>query len=548
MARIIPADYQTQDTASLHESERQTLEYLEEALPDSYTVFSSVLWARSHAHNTRFGELDFCVVSPAGHLVVIEQKSGGLTVREGHIYKRYGLTEKNAGAQILRSIAALKEVWQRQHQGQTIPIDYLLYLPDYQLREVTGLQFDTSRIVHAGSTSLAATLESLCSDTALNPVQVSAIHDFLTGVLELELDIGRLQSHQERFYLRHESSLIAWVKRLQFSPYVLRVNGGAGSGKTQLGMSFFRETCNRGEKVRYICFNRPLADGVAQAVGDTEHIQSRDHFYSRFLHEHGIHPDYTRADAQFFEKVEAQVAALPVPESWQSDLLIIDEGQDIPPRSLEVLRRFLRPGGRLVWLEDPEQNLYGNAPVDLENAVELRLDECFRSPAAIVKVLNLLFPDSRPLVPVNPIQGQEPAFHITDKKELPVLLTKRITQLCEQGIYPKDIAIISLHGLQRSALNDTERLGNYQLTRFTGEYNAEGKQQWTEGDIVLDSIYRFKGNQRPFIFLIDADFTKIDEKTRRLFYCGMTRATLGLEIFLTPECEKALQESLTSRQ
>ena len=47
MARIIPPDYRTADT--LHESERQTLEHLEEALPDSYTVFSSVLWARSRA-------------------------------------------------------------------------------------------------------------------------------------------------------------------------------------------------------------------------------------------------------------------------------------------------------------------------------------------------------------------------------------------------------------------------------------------------------------------------------------------------------------------
>lgn len=82
MARIIPADYKTQDKGTLHESERQTLKHLEGALPDSYTVFSSVLWTRSHSHHTAFGDLDFCVVSPAGNLIVIEQKSGGLIERD----------------------------------------------------------------------------------------------------------------------------------------------------------------------------------------------------------------------------------------------------------------------------------------------------------------------------------------------------------------------------------------------------------------------------------------------------------------------------------
>lgn len=549
MARIIPADYKTQDKGTLHESERQTLEHLEEALPDSYTVFSSVLWTRSHSHHTAFGELDFCVVSPAGHLIVIEQKSGGLIERDGHIFKRYGITEKNAGNQLLRSVSAIKEAWKKQHQGETIAIDYLLYLPDYRLKELNSLQLGASRVVHAGSRSLAIAIEKLCDDAAPDAAKVSGIHDFLTGVLELELDIGRLQTHQERFYRRHEDTLLAQVKRLHFSPYVLRINGAAGSGKTQIGIGLFQEASNRGEQARYICFNRPLADGLAKALNAPEHIQSRDHFYSRFLHAQGINPDYAHADtsAQFFTHVEEKVAALPVPESWLCDLLIIDEGQDIPQRSLDVLRRFLRQGGRLVWLDDPEQNLYDHAPAQIENAVELRLDDCFRSPAAIVQALKALLPQSRPLIPANPHYGTEPMFHIVEPEKLPSLLTERISQLCQQGICPKDIALISLHGLQKSALNGVETLGDYRLSRFTGDYSADGKQQWTAGDIVLESIYRFKGSQRPFIFLIDADFAKIDEKATRLFYVGMTRATLGLEVFLTPECEAALQNNLAAQ-
>lgn len=553
MARIIPPDYRTADT--LHESERQTLEHLEEALPDSYAVFSSVLWARSHACNTRYGEIDFCVVSPAGQLVVIEQKAGGMTVRDGQLYKYYGSKEKDAGRQLLRSIAALKESWQRQHHGATVAIDYLLYLPHYRLQQTSGLCFDASRIVHAGSTrSLAQTLRHICNDAedgdGLTPApeQVAAMHGFLTGVLELELDIGRLQSHQERFYRRHQDSLLAWVDRLSFSPPVLRVDGCAGSGKTQLAAALLRQARNRGERVRCICFNRPLADSLADLLGEPDIVQNRDQFYGRFLQlAHGLKPDYSQADNDRFAQQEAQVAALPVPDDWLCDLLVIDEGQDMPQRSLDTLRRFLRPGGRLVWLEDSEQRLYDHAPVTLGETVTLRLDDCFRSPRLIVRYLNALLPLGRTLISANPHAGEEPVFHVVTPEQLHARLIERLDALLARGVSPRDIAILSLHGFKKSSLHQHDTLGSHHLSRFTGEYDPDGRQRWTQGEIVTDSIYRFKGSQRPFVLLIDADFTRIDTRATRLLYCGMTRATLGLELFLTPTCNEALMASVAAQ-
>jgi hypothetical protein len=41
------------------------------------------------------------------------------------------------------------------------------------------------------------------------------------------------------------------------------------------------------------------------------------------------------------------------------DEIIIDEGQDFRAAWADNLLRFLRPGGRAWWLEDPLQNLYG---------------------------------------------------------------------------------------------------------------------------------------------------------------------------------------------
>lgn len=545
MARIIPPDFNAPNQTGLHESERQTLEYLAEALPDSYTVFSNVMWARSHAHNTRFGEIDFAVVSPAGQLIVIEQKSGGMSVRDGHLYKRYGVTEKDAGQQLLRTISALKDVWQKQHLGESVAIDYLLFLPDYSLKQINGLQLDASRIVHATSAeSLAQTIETLCGDHPADDDKVAAMHDFLSGVLELELDIGRLQSHQERLYRRHEESLLAWVNRLHFTPYVLRINGCAGSGKTQIAAGMFREARQRGEEARYICFNRPLADGLGKALRDPERIHSRDQFYDRFLKSQDAIFDYDDNEGSIFARIEEMVARTPVPEDWLTDLLIIDEGQDIPARSMNILKRFLRPGGRLVWLEDPEQNLYQHEQVSLPEAVELRLDQCFRSPQAILKYLTTLVPVKRTLIPANPHVGEVPEFHVATAAQLPALLTSRLEALTAKGIPPEDIAIVSMRSIKKSALYGLDSLGGFRLSSFTGQYSPEGEQLWSEGEILLDSIYRFKGSQKPFVFLVDVDAEAMTDDVVRRIYCGMTRATLGVELFMTPQFETVLRNSL----
>jgi hypothetical protein len=547
MARIIPQDFKAPSQIGLYESERQTLEHLADALPDSYTVFSNVLWARAHSRNTRFGEIDFVVVSPAGQLIVIEQKSGGLTVRNGEIYKHYGSVEKNAGEQLLRSIAAMKNVWQKQHQGQTIAIDYLLYLPDYKLRNLTGLQLDAERIVHADShRSLAQTIEHICDNDPEDKEKVSAQHDFLTGILELELDIGKLQSNQERLYRRHEDSLLAWVNRIKFTPYILRINGCAGSGKTQVAVGLLREALNRDEKARYICFNRPLADSLGKALNLTDHIHTRDQFYDKFLKSQEAIFDYDDKDANIYEQLEALVERSAIPDEWLVDLLIIDEGQDIPERSLTTLRRFLKPNGRLVWLEDPEQNLYGHEPVVLPGAVELVLEQCFRSPQTTLSYLKMLFPVNRELVSANPFVGEPPEFHVAEPETLPEILESRVNALLAKGVSLADIAVVSLGSVRRSALDRTTSIGPYALSTFTGEYSAEGEQIWTKGDLMFDSIFRFKGSQRPFVLLVDVDAESIDTKIVRRLYCGMTRATVGVELFMTPQFEAALRKVIPS--
>ena len=68
------------------------------------------------------------------------------------------------------------------------------------------------------------------------------------------------------------------------------------------------------------------------------------------------------------------------------------------------------------------------------------------------------------------------------------------------------------------------------MRRFTGEYE-DGRQVYTDGDLYFDTVRRFKGQQAPAVLLVDVEPRDDRAVDSRLLYCGMTRATVHLELF-----------------
>jgi len=49
--------------------------------------------------------------------------------------------------------------------------------------------------------------------------------------------------------------------------------------------------------------------------------------------------------------------------------------------------------------------------------------------------------------------------------------------------------------------------------------------------VKIGKYYRFKGQQAPLVIIVDADLQNIDKQhEKNRLFCGMTRATLRLEI------------------
>ena len=58
--------------------ERDVLLKLAEGLPADFDIFHNLPWSSIHQGAQHFGELDLVVVSPVGHILMIEVKAGAL--------------------------------------------------------------------------------------------------------------------------------------------------------------------------------------------------------------------------------------------------------------------------------------------------------------------------------------------------------------------------------------------------------------------------------------------------------------------------------------
>ena len=115
------------------------------------------------------------------------------------------------------------------------------------------------------------------------------------------------------------------------------------------------------------------------------------------------------------------------------------------------------------------------------------------------------------------------------------LVGKAASNLLARGFSYDDIVVLTCRGMGSSTFSDLDKVGSHTLARFTGDYDSEGNQVWTEGKLRFESVYRFKGQQAPAVILVDVDPGKEDgrlEQDQRVLFCGMTRATVRLDLVM----------------
>lgn len=544
MAIIYPDGWKELEAIGAAAREIETLSLLAESLPDEYRIYHGVHWTRVQQNYQLIGEIDFAILSPSGKLLLIEQKSGFLTETPDGLVKTYNNKSKPVAFQMNRTIDGMRLRLDQYCKGTKVTIESMLYCPDYTVKDPGSAGIDPARIVDSSRREYLATLirTALPLDEPAHPI-AGQLHAFLSDTLNLVPNANAFVGQAHTLYTRLSGGLAEWARKIECEPFRLRIIGTAGSGKTQLALSVFRDAVAASRRPLYVCYNRPLADHFTQISPNGGMIATYHQLCDKIYRSQGLIPDFTKSDT--YGVLESFLTTFQPGEEWLFDELIIDEGQDVKTEWKDNLLKLLRPNSKAWWLEDPMQKLYRRPDVELPDWVTLRSDTNYRTPRDILENMSRLIPFAFKIEAGSPLTGSEvDILTYTDASGLIEQTKRAITQCIGLGYKRDMIAVVTFRGREHSALSVYDKLGPFNLKKFTGGYDLLGNPAFTEGDILVESVYRFKGQAAPCVILTEIDFEEMDEITIRKLFVGATRATMKLVLVMS---EKTTQLLLSNK-
>ena len=530
MATILPTAWKSTSATGAGARQIATLTEFDRRLPDDVIVFHGVHWSRPEQGLGSLGDVDFVLISPAGRILLIEQKTGLLAETTDGLVKRYRGSHRRVRIEVDRTVDTLNKRLASVLRGDPPAINYLLYCPDYAVRDRATAGLDTDQIVDSSQRAvLCDRVTQLLGEQPADPDRVRRLRRFFSNELELVPDASALVGQANALVTRMSDGLATWAQRFEVTPPRLRVIATAGSGKTQLALALLAGANDQGRRAMYICFNRPLADHIRATAPANVEVFNYHQWCQQRLRDAGQSVSFDGGNS--FEQIEQASLALPVQPGEQVDLLIIDEGQDFSAGWRDDVLRLAGSAAdspaSVWWLEDPMQDLYGREPASPSEWPRLRAQVNYRSPRAVVNWVNRVLALSEPVVGAGPVQGVEPELLSYRNDEELVGQTKAaITMALRAGFRREDIAIITFAGRARSVLHPLDALGPNQLRKFSGKYDLFGEPEIVDGELLLDTVFRFKGQSAPAVILTEVAFAELDDNAKRRLFVGVTRASL----------------------
>lgn len=521
-------------------AELEVLKSLAEGLSSAYTLFHGVNWAAAGPVHDRHGELDVVVVNAAGDVAVLEVKAGVLSFGDEGVFKRYGAGTKNVGRQADTQFSAV--LHRLRNMGLAgIRLFHLLVLPHQRVDNAGSVAFPRERILDAADcVDLCGCVQRLLSAGQPEEAVRERVCAFFANRLALEPDVSALSGALRARVTRVSGGLAEWVPRIEAPSGVVRVRATAGSGKTQLALRLLRQARERGQRAAYVCFNRPLADHLREIAPPGTLAMTFHQLCWEAAgrpQQSGVH-DFERLARHYVDQSgEAQTEA-----DW--DLLVIDELQDLQPQWVQALLDRLRNDAALYLLDDPAQCLYADRQeIDIAQAVVVRSQENYRSPRRVVETINLLRLSAEPVLACGPYEGEhlEPTIYQADGGGSLMRETAQAVQRClDKGFALADITVLSWRGRDKSRLLAQERLADWRLARFEGGYDEQGRPVWSDGELRIETVRRFKGQSADAVVVTEVGFEELNELRRNLLFVALTRARMHLEIVLTAAAAQAL--------
>jgi hypothetical protein len=143
----------------------------------------------------------------------------------------------------------------------------------------------------------------------------------------------------------------------------------------------------------------------------------------------------------------------------------------------------------------------------------------------------------------NGYAGLAPGHFVYQDGDVISKTSDAVQDLIEQGFAPESIAVLSFHGAKNSVfLSDkVEAINGFSIKKSTG-YDKDSNATWSNGELLVDTLYRFKGQCADAIVLTEIDFTEWEQVTKNKLFVGLTRARLTINLVMSTTVEKLFIE------
>jgi hypothetical protein len=526
MGQLIPADFPME--LLRNDAERVVVESFVRTLYSDWMVIPDVAFRGT----TQDHQTDIILLHPKMGIVVVEVKGHRLSIRDGVWYGQEGSPLNPQPVEQAKNNAYhLRNLLRRNIESLShLEVTYGIAFPNSPSiggdipQDLVRDQILLAEAIDDADRFIEKLVHTQRSwSVSFSPDEINGIVSLLCPDAEFTWDPDARAKHTRE---QLESLCDAQIRSLTslLSNRRVIVRGGAGTGKTFLGIKWARSARNQGDRVLLTCYNDPLSSSLGDQFGialdDTITIGS---FYNVALGLEGM-PELEIPDLSPAEMAEwwDTVATGHILHNWDKvgeyfDTIIIDEAQDFSPAWIAMLETLLDPDGRrrMLLLADEGQGIYSRGfvfPQADDGWVQVELASNFRNARPIAQVLRRGLGGAPS--PLYSPEGLGVEFYpATDIDNIAAVVEAELERIIEEELRdPARVGVVTLHGEERDQLRARLELV---------AWDDRG-----DGAVVCETFRRAKGLEWDTVILVAPRATDGSEVTP--LYIGVSRAVSEL--------------------
>lgn len=517
-----------------------------EQLSDKYHVFYSVRWYSTTNGVREDSECDFLIFNPDYGFLCVEVKGGtGMRVEDGAWY----LVDHDGERKLKRS------PYEQAEQSMRFFKKYFEDEVEAQYSGIYGCAVAYPNYCISAPITIGSPMETTIDLTAMDSLQkrITEIFRYFRGLrrggatflspdsqkkfisvinkrIALSIAAGALIQDKERELLEINRTQDTVIDLLTHYSRAFIV-GGAGTGKTWIGIKKLLRCVQSGGRALYLCYNRALAEAVNDIISDS----CADCFNMDAL-AYSLLKDKATAAPERHGSKEYSALISELPNLDKYDLVVVDEGQDFSEDWAFAANLLLKEDGSLYVFYDENQNIFGRSFGDKffidEPPFVLRYN--IRNTANIYRYTQEQTNLGMDTI-ANQIEGVEPDYRkFTRRAQAVSFIDSIINKLVnKEGVALQKIVILSNRKKDNSILNETAMVGGHAV--------SEDRTKQGDDSIAYRTIQGFKGLESDVIIYINHTY-KNEPKTdgvRATLYTAQTRARFYLYVLDYEETGRA---------